>query len=72
MPPTGGLHPHMFAMPSGHTLVAGPFPGDSWFMNSARTHDSFSWHGRAEPRRRDRLWGTAVLMPGGPDRLHHR
>ena len=25
-PPTGGLYPHVFAMPSGRTLVAGPYP----------------------------------------------
>jgi hypothetical protein len=64
MPPTGGLYPHMFAMPSGRTLVAGPFPEDSWFMNSPGA-TSFSWTDVPNPAR-DRLWGTAVLMPGGP------
>ena len=32
-PPVGGLYPHMFSMPSGRTLVAGPFPEDTWFLN---------------------------------------
>ena len=32
-PPIGGLYPHMFSMPSGRTLVAGPFPEDTWFLN---------------------------------------
>ena len=31
-PPAGGLYPHMFQMPSGRVLVAGPKPSDSWFF----------------------------------------
>jgi hypothetical protein len=63
-PPKGGNYPHMFAMPSGRMLVAGPFPGDSWFMDRPGA-TSFTWHDVTNLAR-DRLWGTAVLMPGGP------
>jgi len=63
-PPNGGLYPHLFSMPSGRTLVAGPYPSDSWFMNTPGT-SSFSWQD-APGTARDRLWGTGVLMPGGP------
>ncbi len=31
-PPTGGLYPHNFLMPSGNVLVAGPFVEDSWYF----------------------------------------
>ena len=31
-PPTGGLYPHNFLMPSGNVLVAGPFIEDSWLF----------------------------------------
>ena len=31
-PPTGGLYPHNFLMPSGNVLVAGPFIEDSWYF----------------------------------------
>ena len=34
-PPTGGLYPHNFLMPSGNVLVAGPFVEDSWFFRSS-------------------------------------
>ena len=63
-PPSGGNYPHMFAMPSGRMLIAGPFPGDSWFLNPPGA-SSFTWQD-APNLPRDRLWGTAVLLPGGP------
>jgi Domain of unknown function (DUF1929)/Bacterial Ig domain len=61
-PPTGEYYPHMFAMPSGRTLVAGPNKENTWFFNSVGT-DSFTWSSYA-PMSRRRLWGTAVLVPG--------
>ena len=63
-PPKGGTYPHMFSMPSGRTLIAGPFPGDSWLLNTPGS-SSFTWQD-VPNLPRDRLWGTAVLMPGGP------
>ena len=59
----GGLYPHMFAMPSGRTLVAGPFVEDTWFLNSPGSSDLFTDY---QNMAKDRLWGTAVLMPAGP------
>ena len=64
-PPTGGLYPHMIVLPSGRTLTAGPYPTDTWFLNAPGTNNVFSW-GDAPNMARDRLWGTAVLVPGGP------
>ena len=65
-PPIGGLYPHMFAMPSGRTLVAGPFPEDSWSFNPPGATNSFTWQDFPGSSR-DRLWGTGVLVPGGTD-----
>ena len=59
----GGLYPHMFAMPSGRAMVAGPFPEDTWFLDPAGPSSSFTENYPNMPT--DRLWGTAVLMPGG-------
>ena len=63
-PPIGGLYPHMFAMPSGRTMVAGPFPEDTWFLNPPGPSNSYTWQDYPNVPT-DRLWGTAVLMPGG-------
>jgi hypothetical protein len=63
-PPTGEYYPHMFAMPSGRSLVVGPDQPNSWFMNTPGA-DSFGWS--AAPRMgQRRLWGTAVPVPAGP------
>ena len=63
-PPKGGLYPHLFGMPSGRTLVAGPIPEDTWFLNAPGPGNVLSWRD-APAFSRDRLWGTAVLLPGG-------
>ena len=60
-PPTGEYYPHMFAMPSGKTLVVGPDQFNTWYMNTP-TASSFTWSGVA-PLDQRRLWGNAVLMP---------
>ncbi len=65
-PPDGGLYPHLFAMPSGRLMVAGPDPNDSWFLNDPGTGNVFGWSDFAAPSRR-RLWGSAVLRPGTAD-----
>ena len=70
----------MFSMPSGRTLVAGPFPEDTWFLNPPGPSNSYTWqdypehadrpalgHGGADARRHGRL------DPGhAAGRLHHR
>jgi hypothetical protein len=62
-PPTGEFYPHMFAMPSGRSLVVGPDAPNTWFMNTP-TADSFTWSDAPNLGQR-RLWGTAVPLPAG-------
>ena len=52
-PPTGGLYPHMFSMPSGRVLVAGPWPGDTWFLNPPGRSE-LVLSGTTTPNMRDR------------------
>jgi hypothetical protein len=68
-PPTGNFYPHMFWMPSGHGLVAGPYTNDSWWFNPLGNPPNFQWQ---EIRNFDqaRVWGTAVMVPGGTDGSH--
>ena len=58
-----GLYPHQFWMPSGRLLTAGPFIGDNWYLNvsgsGALDRDAI------DGQSRNRLWSTAVLVPGG-------
>ncbi len=63
-PPDGELYPHMFVMPSGRTLVAGPSPEDSWFFNTIGP-SAFTWAEIPNPPN-SRLWGAAVHTPAGP------
>jgi hypothetical protein len=69
LPPTGNFYPHLFWMPSGHGLVAGPYTNDSWWFNPLGSPPNFQW---TEIRNFDqaRVWGTAVMVPGGPDGSH--
>ena len=61
-PPNGWWYPHLFVMPSGRTLVAGPDVVDSWFVAAAPTAP-LSWQDVANlPARR--LYATGVLLPG--------
>lgn len=62
-PPLGGLYPHVFAMPSGRALVAGPEREDSWLMQPPGSPPSLAWQDTPDPARA-RRYGTAVLMPG--------
>ncbi|MEY2514822.1 MAG: hypothetical protein QOJ89_2180, partial [bacterium] len=64
-PPDGGLYPHMFWMRDGRALVAGPNNNDTWYMTPSADGTSFSWTDAANMSR-SRLWGNAVLLPGGP------
>ncbi len=62
-PPAGGLYPHMFQMPSGRVLVAGPTPSDSWFFRVSNI-GSLSWEDAPDPVRH--TFGSGVLLPGTP------
>jgi hypothetical protein len=64
-PPDGGLYPHAFLMPSGRTLITGPYPSDSWLFERFGRSNGFRWvdlPDLAHPR----WWGPAVITPGGP------
>lgn len=63
-PPMGGLYPHLFVMPSGRTLVAGPNPADSWFFSVTGEPPVFAWED-APDTSVVRSWGSGVLLPGG-------
>src|SRR5215213_2118767 len=63
-PPVGDYYPHMFWMPSGRGLVAGPFTEDSFFLANPGATNTFSISDAANPSRR-RVWGNGVLVPGG-------
>jgi Domain of unknown function (DUF1929) len=58
-----GMYPHMFVMPSGRTLIAGPYRADSFYMSLSG--GSYASDGAPDPIR-ERYWGSAVLVPGGP------
>jgi hypothetical protein len=66
-PPDGGLYPHLFWMPSGRIMVAGPEVEDSWFLHSPIGHSPFvlnssSWDDIPSPA--TRVFGSGVLLPG--------
>jgi hypothetical protein len=42
-PPSGGLYPHMFLMPSGRTLTAGPGTSTSWLFDGMTGDATFGW-----------------------------
>jgi hypothetical protein len=62
-PPAGGLYPHLFLMPSGRALVAGPQREDSWFFESS-PGAGLTWEDAPNLTTR-RSWASGVLMPGG-------
>ncbi|MEA2330360.1 MAG: hypothetical protein QOH58_498 [Thermoleophilaceae bacterium] len=67
LPPSGETYPHMFAMPSGRALVVGPEKTQTWFMNTPGAN-SFTWT-KAPNMIQRRLWGTAVPVPGEPNKI---
>ena len=62
-PALKGMYPHTFVMPSGRTLVAGPYAQDSFFMTPDAERTSYAY-GDVANLRAEHYWGTAVLMPG--------
>jgi hypothetical protein len=61
---TGEYYPHLFWMPSGRALVAGPNEANSYFLE-ALSGTGVTLTQAADPLRR-RTWGGGVLLP-----LHH-
>jgi hypothetical protein len=66
-PPTsaGDLYPHLFAMPSGRTMVAGPSRADSWFLNTPGNGGPIPWSNLPDSSIR-RTYGNSVLLPPAP------
>ena len=67
----GDFYPHLFWMPSGRGMVAGPYPADSWFLQQGGTGGEalglgFRAIDAANPAA-VRTYGSAVLLPLGPD-----
>jgi hypothetical protein len=63
----GDFYPHVFWMPSGRGMVAGPYPADSWFLESGGTGGEALGFGfravDAANQRLVRTWGSGVLLP---------
>jgi hypothetical protein len=68
-PPVGDYYPHLFWMPSGRALVAGPYTIDSWWLDRPGNPSDFTW-ADIDNFSFSRVWGSAVLVPGGPDGSH--
>jgi hypothetical protein len=57
------LYPHLFVLPDGNVLMAGPQQRDSAILNT----ETFTWDRELPQPARTRTRGTAVLRPQGPD-----
>jgi hypothetical protein len=68
-PPVGDYYPHLFWMPSGRGLVAGPWTTDTWWFSPLGKPARLRWKDIGNAAQ-SRVWGTAVLLPAGPDGSH--
>ncbi len=68
-PPVGDYYPHMFWMPSGRGLVAGPWTTDTWWFSPPGNPARLRWQDLPNTSA-SRVWGTAVMLPAGPDGSH--
>jgi hypothetical protein len=68
-PPVGDYYPHLFWMPSGRGLVAGPWTSDTWWFSPLGNPPRLRWKDLGNSSQ-SRVWGTAVMLPGGPDGSH--
>jgi hypothetical protein len=59
------LYPHLFAMPNGKVLLAGPNPGDSAWFDPDPANLADPWTD-LPPLASQRIGGNAVLLPEGP------
>jgi hypothetical protein len=55
-------YPHLFTLPNGNVLLAGPGSGDSGILDTK----GFTWRDLPAPHV-SRIGGNAVLVPGGPN-----
>ena len=61
------LYPHLFTMPDGKLLMAGPNPGDSAILDPAKLADpSVNPWTNLPQLANQRIGGNAVLLPEGP------
>lgn len=63
LPYVGDYYPHTFWMPSGRGLIAGPFTNDSFYLTPGASAFDIA---DVQNLVRRRVWGSAVLEPGGP------
>jgi hypothetical protein len=68
-PPVGDYYPHLFWMPSGRGLIAGPWTTDTWWFSPPGNPARLRWQDLPNSTQ-SRVWGTAVLLPAGPDGSH--
>jgi hypothetical protein len=68
-PPVGDYYPHLFWMPSGRGLVAGPWTTDTWWFAPLGNPPRLRWQEIGNSAQ-SRVWGTAVMLPAGPDGPH--
>jgi hypothetical protein len=68
-PPVGDYYPHLFWMPSGRGLVAGPWTTDTWWFSPPGNPPRLRWADLPNSTQ-SRVWGTAVMVPAGPDGSH--
>lgn len=68
-PPVGDYYPHMFWMPSGRGLIAGPWTTDTWWFSPLGKPARLRWKDLPNTAQ-SRVWGTAVTLPAGPDGSH--
>ena len=63
-PPVGDYYPHLFWMPSGHGMVAGPWTLDTWRFDPPGNPATLSWENLPNLAY-SRVWSTAVPVPAG-------
>jgi hypothetical protein len=72
-PPEGEPYAHVFAMPSGNVLVAGPYEEDSWLLRPPFDALSAWTDIPAEPvsewANGGRYAGNGILVPGAPSKV---
>jgi hypothetical protein len=68
-PVVGDYYPHLFWMPSGRGLVAGPWTSDTWWFSPPGKPARLRWKDIGNSAQ-SRVWGTAVLLPAGPGGSH--